>query len=472
MKKILIWLVAVAVMVSMAMFVGIGCKTTTAAGTTVETTAATTVQETTTEASETKAAEPVKLTIWWWGEQDEPGIEKWINESVDLYQQQNPNVTIELVLQSTDTLISAFQTAAQSKSGPDIQFFWAGYLTMGNAFNGYLAPISDYWSAEDLATLAYPAEVTYQGKVWAISFYNTIAPMIYNKDIFTKAGLDPNTPPADWVAFLDACKKIKAAGFVPLGLGNKAETANHTQWMEGPLGGQNMDGPKDYLNVSVGAGGADYKDKKYSEWWYKLEELYKNGYINDDVNSLGLNEAMEDLFATGKAAMTIAPGGLIRNFNEILNNNVGIMKVPVFGTGKAAGKANVWRKNWGITDWCQNKQAAADFLKFTASAERSAAFYTACGAFPGTTNFDPSIVTDDIGKALYESLKFSFDGINNAFIPNFVDQEGMWVASQKLFSGEYTAEQAVNYVADTFSKWQQDDPEGLKQFQSWAEGMK
>jgi len=470
MKKIMLMLLIILVSIAMvATFSLTGCKEETAE--TTEAAETTAVAEETT-AAETTSGEPIKLTVWWWGEQDEPGIEEFINESVDIYQQQNPNVTIELVLQSTDALISAFQTAAQSRSGPDIQFFWAGYLTMMNVFNGYLAPVSDYWSEEDLATLSYPEEVTYQGKVWAISFYNTIAPLIYNKEIFTQAGLDPNTPPEDWSAFLDACDKIKEAGFIPLGFGNKAETANHTQWVEGPFGGQNLDGLKDYLNVSVGAGGADYKDEKYSEWWYKLEELYQSGYINDDINSLGLNEAMEDLFATGRAAMTIAPGGLIRNFNEILNNNVGIMKVPVFGTGKAAGKANVWRKNWGITDWCQNKQEAADFLKWLASAERAEAFYLACGAFPGTKNFDASIIKDDVGNALYEALNYSFDGVTNVFIPNFVDQEGMWVASQKLFSGEYTAEQAVNYVADTFVRWREEDPEGLSQFQSWAEGMK
>jgi len=437
---------------------------------TTETAAETAAEAAETEAAETEAAEPVKLVVWWWGEQDEPGIEKWLMESIDLYQQQNPNVTIEPVMQSTDTLISAFQTAAQSRSGPDIQFFWAGYLTMMNAFNGYLAPISDYWSEEDLATLAYPLEVTYQGKIWAVSFYNTIAPMIYNKEIFTKAGLDPNNPPEDWAAFLDACEKIKAAGFIPLGFGNKTETANHTQWVEAPFGGQNMDTPKEILDMFVG--GADYKDKKYSEWWYKLEELYKNGYINDDVNSLELNQAMEDLFTTGKAAMTIAPGGVFRKSNELLNNNAGIMKTPVFGTGKAAGKANVWRKNWGITEWCENKQAAADFLKFLASKERSGAFYEDCGAFPGSKNFDVSIVKDEEGKALYESLQYSFDGIPNTFVPNFVDQEGMWVASQKLFSGEYTAEEAVNYIAETITKWQNEDPEGLSQFKEWAEGMK
>lgn len=39
-----------------------------------------------------------------------------------------------------------------------------------------------------------------------------------NKDLFTKAGLDPENPPTDYAGFKDACRKLKSAGLMPLTL--------------------------------------------------------------------------------------------------------------------------------------------------------------------------------------------------------------------------------------------------------------
>ena len=86
------------------------------------------------------AAEPVKLVVWWWGEQEAPGAEKWLNDTIAKYKEANPNVTFETVLQSTDTLIPAFQSAAAAKQGPDIQYFWGGVWTLENAWNSAIDP--------------------------------------------------------------------------------------------------------------------------------------------------------------------------------------------------------------------------------------------------------------------------------------------------------------------------------------------
>ena len=97
------------------------------------------------------AAEPVKLVVWWWGEQEAPGAQKWLDETIAKYKEAHPNVTIETVLQSTDTLIPAFQSAAAAKQGPDIQYFWGGVWTLENAWNGALIPVDDLFPAEEKA---------------------------------------------------------------------------------------------------------------------------------------------------------------------------------------------------------------------------------------------------------------------------------------------------------------------------------
>ena len=69
------------------------------------------------------------LKMWWWGEQEAPGLEKYVKESVDLYQKKSGN-TIEPTLQDTSVVISEFQTASAANNAPDIQYFWNGIYHM------------------------------------------------------------------------------------------------------------------------------------------------------------------------------------------------------------------------------------------------------------------------------------------------------------------------------------------------------
>ena len=136
MKKTFIWLVVICILVSMIMFVGIGCKTTAAAETTA---AGTTAAAETTAAGTTGAEEKIVLNMWWWGETEKPGVKNWIDETINLYEKSHPNIKIQAVLQNLDTVQTAFRTAGAAKDptvGPDIQFFWPGTYMMPDVWNG------------------------------------------------------------------------------------------------------------------------------------------------------------------------------------------------------------------------------------------------------------------------------------------------------------------------------------------------
>src|SRR5262245_22714729 len=76
------------------------------------------------------------LTYWYWAESDAPGANSWLKKQVALYEKAHPKVKISIVLQSTDTLTSAFTTAAQTKSGPDIATQWATLPVLTPAWGG------------------------------------------------------------------------------------------------------------------------------------------------------------------------------------------------------------------------------------------------------------------------------------------------------------------------------------------------
>src|SRR5690606_12452448 len=54
--------------------------------------------------------------------------------------------------------------------------------------------------------------VTHDGKVYGVPNVNYSVGLVYNRKLFTEAGLDPDAPPATWAEVREAAKKIAALG--------------------------------------------------------------------------------------------------------------------------------------------------------------------------------------------------------------------------------------------------------------------
>ena len=134
-------------------------------------------------------ADKANLTYWYWGESDAPGANDWMKARVADYEKLHPGVTIKLVPQSTDTLIGAFTTAAQTKTGPDIATQWATIPVLSQVWAGAVAPLSDSFPADQRCHWIGTQENTDKGKLYAVPLYVIGVPLAYNKPLFAKAGL-------------------------------------------------------------------------------------------------------------------------------------------------------------------------------------------------------------------------------------------------------------------------------------------
>src|SRR6266498_5071862 len=113
----------------------------------------------------------VDLTFWYWAESDAPGADAWMTETVEAYKKVQPNVTVNVVPQSTDTLISAFQAAVTAGSGPDIASQWATGPVLGFVWQDALVPVSDYVSQDEMKNWLNVDENKYNGKIWGAPMY-------------------------------------------------------------------------------------------------------------------------------------------------------------------------------------------------------------------------------------------------------------------------------------------------------------
>lgn len=464
------WFMIAALVTSFALLlsVGFGCTQQPTAEEVTEESPEEMTGEAAEEAEEAVAetAEPVNLVFWWWGEQEAPGLEGWLEETVSMYEDANPNVTVETVLQSTETLISAFKSAAAAQEGPDLQYFWGGIFTIEDAWEGNIVPVSDYISEDELGHYFTSYEQEYGGSTWGAVWYVVQNPVVYNKAIFEEVGLDPENPPVTWDEFLDACALIKDAGYIPLSLGNKEGFAG--AWLASYIGIQNYDGIADLMAPAVGE--ANYTDDKYAEWWVRLGELRDNGYINEDINSIEFYQG-QDMFANESSAMTLTVGSGAVEFVDTLGaDTVGVTYFPAWGSGNLAGKLQVSSQTVGITSWSENKEQAADFIMFMHSPERVDAMYEQSGAYPADDRFDTNLLKTDQENWMAEEMQGEVAPWGENYIPTQFDEEAYYFGVQEFFNG-VSPEEMAQRCQELIEKWQMQQPDALENFEAWYESL-
>ena len=169
-----------------------------------------------------------------------------------MYEEAHPGITVETVLQSTDSLLPAFQSAIAAQDGPDIQYVWGGMYTMEYVWGEGIAPIDDLIPEEERAhyILIDDVERNYDGQVWSVPFYMVDNVVVYNPAMFDKAGIDK--PPETWDELVDACGKLNEIGVIPMSGGLK--DAWWGGWLFTLMARQPWDEPQSIMRTVAGEG--------------------------------------------------------------------------------------------------------------------------------------------------------------------------------------------------------------------------
>jgi raffinose/stachyose/melibiose transport system substrate-binding protein len=415
--------------------------------------------ETSTPASSSSG--PVKLTMWWWGDQEAAGMKNFVADSVAKYEAAHPNITIDTVLQSTDNLMPNFAAAAKAKQGPDIEYRWGGIWNLQDAWDGNLAPVSDYIPQDELSHYLNASEDTSGGKVWTAPWYvQPSFPVLYRKDILQNAGV---AVPTNWDEFLAACDTLNAKGITPIAGGVKDGWFGG--WLYSIMGSQSLTSIDDLKQAVVGD--KKFTDPEFAEWWTKLQEMIDHKCWNDDIGSQELYQAQQT-WVDGKSAMTISAGTEVGNFvKKVGTDKVGVMAMPAYGDGIGAGKLGSTSQTLGISSWSEHKQEAADFIMYLHTPERLAAFYKATGALPADDRFDESTITVPQVKDLFEMSKDGSPYLEN-FIPTDLDSKGNFEGVQLMFAGSESADEAASNMEKEMDRIRTIQPDLIDNFKEWA----
>lgn len=406
---------------------------------------------------------PVKLVVWWWGEQEAPGAQQWMDDTVALYQEANPNITIEAVLQSTDGMIPAFQSAIAAKSGPDIQYVWGGVWTLESVWSGGLLPLDEYIPAAEWDHYINNFERSYDGKLWGVPWYLSGNPLVYNKELFAKAGLDPASPPTTWEGLLGACGKLRSIGVVPISGGMK--DGWYGGWLFSTLGRQPNDSEKAYMDASVGK--AKFSEPQFAEYWTRQKELIDAGCWNEDIMSLDQYQGL-DMFVQGKSAMVLGNDTFMGNWvKQMGEDTIGVMMVPKYANGKLADTYVVTAQGLAITSWSQHPKEAADFLMFMHTPERLNAWFKATGVLPADDRMDTTLIQQKPIQQIYEwDTKVAGPNLEN-FIPTQFDVDCAYTGFQLLLNAEKTPAEIAAMCEEAIVKWRDQNPDVLTNWETW-----
>lgn len=405
-------------------------------------------------------ADTPELNMWWWGEQELPGLQAFVDNSVANY----TAATVKPMLQDTAVVISQFQTAAAAGEAPDVQYLWNGIYHMESVWLGYVKPLNGLVK-DDIIEASNPTLLSrFDGNVYRLGWYPLPMVWIYNKDLFEKAGLDPEAPPQTWDDLLAACEKLKAAGIAPLGGGN--QDGYWGEWYTGHGLAQNVDNAGEVIDLFTGA--RDFTEPKYHEHWVKLEELKNAGFLNAEMMSTELYPGI-DLIVAGKVAMGLSIGSRLPADSKSTNGRIGVMSMPVYGKGKMAGMPILDTQGIGISTNSKNPEAAAAFLEYLNSPERLKAFHETTGWLPANKNFDISVIEDAAVKAMWQRWGL---GENIPYLGNLVPgqfyEQALLPSAQQVIEGKITGAQAGELASNVAKEWREFNPDVVENYKKWA----
>lgn len=322
--------------------------------------------------ADSKAAEStgekVTITMSNWLDSEE-ATSAIFKEMIGDFMKENPDITVESLAIPFNQYKDQVLIAGTSGNAADVIM---GNSTMMPAFNGagILTELTGLVS-QDVIDDVYPGYLsgtTYDGKVMALSWAPHPIAMYYNKDLFTKAGLDPEKAPATWDEMTAAAEAIAKLGKdesgntiygIGFSTGKVSQTGTLANGILYAFGGQFLG---DDGKVSL----ATDENIEALTWLKKITD--------DKVNPSGLEiKDLRGLFAAGQIGIFFDGDmgrGAFREssgLGEAFDEKMGVAIVPAGKTGKS--ETIYTEHQIGISAKSEHKEAAAKLVEYLLSKE-------------------------------------------------------------------------------------------------------
>lgn len=204
-----------------------------------------------------------------------------LEDLVARFEEEHPEIRLDAqYIPTGDALVQKLITAVRSNTAPDISWIHADYLPslveadaiypMAHFIDG-----PDGLSEEDLADI-YPALLqyaSYQGTLYSLPMEATNLGLLYNRELFRQAGLDPDRPPRTWEELVSYSERL--------------------------LVDRNNDGRFEQIGFLVPAGPGTGPDGPWMVWQWMPFLWQAGGYLIDEEQSRVLYDSEAGVEALG-----------------------------------------------------------------------------------------------------------------------------------------------------------------------------
>ncbi|NUT18562.1 MAG: sugar ABC transporter substrate-binding protein [Hamadaea sp.] len=298
-----------------------------------------------------------EVTIWQQKFTDQE--DAWYKKAVAAYNAAQDKVKVVHQIVPADAWDQKMKAAQAAGKAPDV--FTLNYnkvqgfarTSQIQALDGVIA--ADKWSGLQDSVVG---SITYKGKKYGYPMLvEPSAVLYYRKDLFAKAGLDPEKPPASWAELIDYGKKLttkQVSGFSTAG--NQIDMGWSTWGLQWNAAG--------HLPISDDWSQPRATDPAYKQLLQAYQDLYKQGVMPKQPLAAYADATP---FGQGKAAMMAcgswAASVLLSDFPKVVGN-VAAAPMPSFDGDATKPTATLGGWTWVIDGKSTKAQAAADFIAY------------------------------------------------------------------------------------------------------------
>ncbi|MFK0286273.1 extracellular solute-binding protein [Streptomyces sp. NPDC090499] len=303
-------------------------------------------------------------TVEWWNiSTTEPAKGVWA-ALAKKFEAQNPKVKLKIVQLENDAYKTKMTALTASGKLPDVFHTWGGGVLQQQVDAGLVKDLTDptkSW-ADGLLPVAKQAYIL-GNKTYGIPFDIGMVGFWYNKALFRKAGI--STPPTTWSGFLDAVKKLKAAGVTPLALAGKESWTGMYYWAYLAMRTAGIDAlkkandDKDFTGAGFVEAGQHLKDLVALQPFQK--GFLGAAYSTPTGQAAAVGNAKAAMELMGQWAPSVEADA-----GKGIGADLGFFPFPAVEGGKGT-VTEVFGGGGGHALRADAPQAAVDFLKFFAS---------------------------------------------------------------------------------------------------------
>ncbi|MFF4734341.1 ABC transporter substrate-binding protein [Streptomyces sp. NPDC001262] len=366
------------------------------------------------------------------------GFKDYFEGLVKEFEKAHPGVTVRWLDQPAENYAEKLGADAAGGTLPDVvnvspdlahPLAKAGLLVDLDREKASAAFKSEYtpeaWKGNELPGL---------GGTYAFPWYLNTGPLFYNKELFSRAGLDPDKPPKSYPDLFDCATRISRQS------DGKIATLASSPTIE------------DFGRYGVRLTNSDataftYNEPKGVELLSRYQELYRNGGLDPQA----LNSTPEragQKFLEQKVA--INPGsahdlGTFKQNAPSLYRNLGITDAP-----NNTGKPNMYVMGLAVGQHSKHKAAAIAFAHFVTDRKNQEEFAHKVAVFPSTKGSleDPYWTRDDgtdEGRVRVASAKMLKGAVN--YTPVVMSDEMKTILKNevaKALQGKKSPQQALD----------------------------